>query len=177
MTYNCWAFYRSWATWAVARDISKAFDRDWHAGLLYKHKSHGISGQIFGLFSSFFRNRQLWVALYGKSSQEYPVNAGVPQCSILCPTLFLRYINEFPDDGICNISFYADNTTLYSKCDDDLMYGNNWIYLLNLNLICETLWTGARSGLLISMLEKLNWFHLTGLITMVLLMWKQMGLF
>ena len=103
----------------MARDISKAFDRDWHAGLLYKHKSHGISGQIFGLFSSFFRNRQLWVTLYGKSSQEYPVNAGVPQCSILCPTLFLRYINEFPDDGICNISFYADNTTLYSKCDDE----------------------------------------------------------
>ena len=59
------------------------------------------------------------MALYGKSSQEYPVNAAVPQCSILCPTLFLRYINEFPDDGICNISFYADNTTFYSKCDDE----------------------------------------------------------
>ena len=42
----------------------------------------------------------------------------------------------------------------------NLMYGNNWIYLLNLNLICETLWTGARSGLLISMLEKLDWFLL-----------------
>ena len=52
----------------------------------------------------------------------------------------------------------------------NLICGNNWIYLLNLNLICETLWTGARSSLLISMLEKLNWFHLTGLITMVLLM-------
>ena len=47
------AFHRSWATQAVAHDISKAFDRIWHAGLLHKLKSHGISGQIFGLNSSF----------------------------------------------------------------------------------------------------------------------------
>ena len=53
----------------------------------------------------------------GKSSQEYPINAGVPQCSILGPTLFLLYINDLPDDVICNIVIYADNTTLYSKCD------------------------------------------------------------
>ena len=52
----------------------------------------------------------------GKSSQEYPVNAGVPQCSILGPTFFLLYINDLPDDVICNIVIYADNTTLYSKC-------------------------------------------------------------
>ena len=58
-----------------------------------------------------------------------------------------------------------------------LICGNNLNWLLNLNLIYETLWTGVRSGLLISMLGKLSWFHLTGLITMVLLMWKWMGLF
>ena len=50
-----------------------------------------------------------------------------------------------------------------------LICGNNLNWLLNLNLICETLWTGVRSGLLISMLGKLSWFCLTGLITMVLL--------
>ena len=54
--------------------------------------------------------------------------------------------------------------------------GNKLNQLLKLNLILETLWTGARSGLLISMLGKLNWFCLTCLITLVLLMWKQMGL-
>ena len=112
------AFNRSGATRAVALDISKAFDRVWHAGLLHKLKSCGISGQIFGLISSFLsNNRRLWVVLDGKSSQQYPVNAGVPQGYILGPTIFLLYINDLPDDVICNIAIYADDTTLYSKFD------------------------------------------------------------
>ena len=53
----------------------------------------------------------------GKSSQEYPVNAGVLRGSILGPTLFLLYINDLPDDVICYIAIYADDTTLYSKFD------------------------------------------------------------
>ena len=55
--------------------------------------------------------------LDGKSSQEYPVTAGVPQGSILGPSLFLLYINGLPDDVICDIAIYADDTSLYSKCD------------------------------------------------------------
>ena len=52
-----------------------------------------------------------------KSSQEYPVYVGAPQGSILGPTLFQLYIDDLPDDVICNIAIYADDTTLYSKCD------------------------------------------------------------
>ena len=57
------------------------------------------------------------MVLDGKSSQEYPVNAEVPQGSILGPTLFLIYFNDLPDDVICNIAIYAGDTILYSKCD------------------------------------------------------------
>ena len=52
-----------------------------------------------------------------KSSQKYSVNAGVPQGSILGPTLFLLYINDLLNDAVCNIAIYADDSTLYSKCD------------------------------------------------------------
>ena len=99
------AFNRSGATRAVTLDISKAFDRVWHAGLLHKLKSYRISGQISRVVPD------------GKSSQEYPVNVGVPQGSILGRTLFLLYINHLPDNVICDIAIDADDTTLYSKYD------------------------------------------------------------
>ena len=140
-------FYRSGATQTVAFDICGAFNRVWHTGLLQKLKPCGISGQIFRLISSFLSNRLLQVVLDGKFSQEYLVNVGVPQGSILGPTLFLLYINDL-HDVICDTSIYANDNTLYSKCDQ----------------------TGERSCLLILILGNLNWFHLTGLITVVLLM-------
>ena len=63
--------------------------------VFFKLKSYKISGQIFVLTSSFLRNRQFLVILNGKSSQEYLINAGVPQGSILGPKLFLPYIMTF----------------------------------------------------------------------------------
>ena len=83
------------------------------AGLLHKLKSYEISGHAFGFISFFLSSRRLRVVLDGKSSQEY----GVPQGSILGSTLFVLYVNDLPDDVICNIAIYADDTTLYSKCD------------------------------------------------------------
>ena len=111
------AFNRSRATGAVALDISKALERVWHTGLLHEFRSYGISGKIFDLISSFLSNRRLQVVLDGKSSQEYPVNFGIPESSILGPTLFLLPINDLPDDIISNIALYADDTTLFSKCN------------------------------------------------------------
>ena len=107
------AFNRSGATGAVAFDISKAFNRLWLAGL-HKLNSYGISGQIFALISSFLSNRRLRVVLHGKSTQKHPVNAEVPEGSILGATLFLLCMNDLPDDVIYNIAVYTHDTTLYS---------------------------------------------------------------
>ena len=119
------ALNRSEATGVVALDISKASNRVWHAGLLHKLKSYGVSGQIFGFISSFLSNRRLRVVLDGKSSQGYSVNAGVPQGSIIGPTLFLLNSSDLPDDVICNIAIYTDDTTLYSKCHQASDLRNN----------------------------------------------------
>ena len=109
------AFNMSGATAAVALDIYKTFNRVWYDGRLHKLRSYGISGQTFDFISSFFSNKQLWVVPDRKSSEKYPVNVGVPQGSILGPTLFLLYINDLPGD--INMAIYADDTTLYFKYD------------------------------------------------------------
>ena len=85
--------------------------------LIFTNLIHEISGQIFDLISSFLSNRLLRVVPDGKSPKEYSVNAGVPQGSIFGPTLFLLCINDLPNDVICDIFIYADDTTLNSKCD------------------------------------------------------------
>ena len=164
------AFNRSGATPAVALDISKAFDRVWHAGLLHKLKSYGISGQIFGLISSFLSNRWLRLVLDGKSSQEYLVMLEFFKGTFL--VLHLSYYTLMTFLMMLSVILLSmlmipvsiSSVIRYLVCRNNL----NW--LLNLNLIHETLWIGERSGLLISRLGKVNWFCLTGLITLVLLM-------
>ena len=116
---------RSGATQTVTLDISKAFDRVWQAKLLHKLKSYGISGQVFGLVSSFLSKKRLWMVLNDKFPREYLVNVEVSQGSILGPTFFLLYTNDLPYDFICNIAIYANDTTIYSKCDQASDYSNN----------------------------------------------------
>ena len=99
---------------AVALDISKAFDRVWHAGLLHKLRSYGISGKLLDIISSFLRDRKIKVVIDGQSSSIYCINSGVPQGSILGPILFLLYINDLPDSILCDIAIFADDTSLYS---------------------------------------------------------------
>ena len=162
------AFNRSGATRAVALDVFKAFDTIWHADILHRLKSYGISGQIFDLISSFLSNRRHRVVLDGKSSQEYPVIADVPQGSIFGPTLFYSTSVTLMMLSVILLSMLMMLLSILSMIRH-LIYGSNWNWLLNLNFIYETLWTGALSGLLIPMLGKLSWFRLTDLIRLVLL--------
>ena len=163
------AFNRSGTTRAVALDISKAFDRVWHAGLLHKLKSYGISGQIFGLISSFLSNRRLRVVLMESLHKKIqlmleflkgPVLVLHFSCCILMTFLMML--------SVILLSMLMILHSILTVVRH-LICGNNLNRLLNLNLIYETLSTGV-SGLLISKLGKLSWFRLTGSITMTLLM-------
>ena len=98
---------------AIFCDVSKAFDRVWHKGLLYKLSSVGIIGPLLRWFSNYLDNRQQRVVLPGVHSPWSPVRAGVPQGSILGPLLFLLYINDIVESINSSIRLFADDTSLY----------------------------------------------------------------
>ena len=143
--------------------ISKIFDRVNHTGLLHKLKSEFQAGYLVLAISFFLRNTQLRVVLDGKSLQEYPANSGASQGSILGPTLFLLYINDLPDDFICNIAIYTDDTTLYSKYDQVFHLWQELESASELESELRDTVDLTGSDLLISMLEKLSLFCLIGL--------------
>ena len=101
-------------------DMSKAFDRVWHEGLLFKLKRLGLSGKFYGLINSFLSNRRQRVILNGQSSKWSPIKAGVPQGSILGPLFFLVYINDLPKGLLCNAKLFADDTSIFSVVKDHL---------------------------------------------------------
>ena len=79
---------------AVFLDISKAFDKVWHDGLLFKLKQNGVSGKLLKFFESYLHNRKQRVCLNGFHSDSSAIESGVPQGSVLGPLLFLVYINN-----------------------------------------------------------------------------------
>ena len=105
-------------TRAVFLDLSKAFDRVWHDGLIYKLQCSGISGNLLSLTRNFLNNRLQRVVLNGKSSEWASVSAGVPQGSVLGPLFFLVYINDIVDNLHCDVKIFADDTSLFSVVTD-----------------------------------------------------------
>ena len=99
-------------------DISKAFDKVWHEGLLYKLESIGISGNLLNLFRSFLNDRYQRVVINGQHSDGAPIIAGVPEGPILGPLLFLIYINDLPDNLNAQVKLFADDTSLFSTVHD-----------------------------------------------------------
>ena len=114
------AFNRSGATQAVALDISKAFDRVCHAGLLHILKSCGISGQMFGLISSFLSNYWLHVVLDENIHKNIPLILEFVRGLFLALHFSYYTLTTF----ICNITIYADDTTFYFKCDQHVICDN-----------------------------------------------------
>ena len=105
---------------AIFCDISKAFDRVWHNGLLFKLQTAGITGNLLSWFTDYLNDRQQRAVLPGGSSSWTPINAGVPQGSILGPLLFLLYINDIVENINSSIRLFADDTSLYIIVDDPI---------------------------------------------------------
>ena len=96
----------------VFLDISKAFDRVYHEGLIFKLKQLGIEGKLLEWLKSYLTNRKQIVVLNGQSSGIKTINAGVPQGSIIAPLLFLVFTNDITRDIKSKIYLYADDTSL-----------------------------------------------------------------
>ena len=103
---------------SVYLDISKAFDRVWHQGLIYKLRQCGVSGKLLMLMQSFLSDRKQRTVLNGKTSTWGTISAGVPQGSILGPLLFLIYINDLTDGIRCDVKLFADDTSIFTVVHD-----------------------------------------------------------
>ena len=103
---------------AIFLDISKAFDKVWPQGLLFKLKSHRVEDNFLRLLKNYLDNWKQRVILDGQCSCWKIILSGVPQGSALGPPLFLIYINELPKglNSICKI--FADDASIFSKVFD-----------------------------------------------------------
>ena len=104
---------------AVFLDISKAFDRVWHEGLIFKLKQLGIECEAIAIIESFLKDRVQRVTIDGQISDWQPIAAGVPQGSILGPLLFLVYINDLSEVVKSNVKIFADDTFIYRVVDSN----------------------------------------------------------
>ena len=100
-------------SFAVALDISKAFDRVWHKSLISKLPSFGFYPSLCNLIADFLSGRSIAAVVDGHRSSFKSINSGVPQGSVLSPTLFLIFINDLLSSTKCPIHSYADDSTLH----------------------------------------------------------------
>ena len=115
---TCLSLENHEANCQVFCDISKAFDRVWHRGLIHKLEKYGIKGDILMWFKSYLASRKQRVFVNGVLLDELPLNAGVPHGSVIGPLLFLIYINDIADTLLGKTRLYADDTSLsYSSSE------------------------------------------------------------
>uniref|UniRef100_A0ABD2W1S9 Reverse transcriptase domain-containing protein n=1 Tax=Trichogramma kaykai TaxID=54128 RepID=A0ABD2W1S9_9HYME len=104
---------------AVFLDVAQAFDKVWHAGLLYKIKLH-FPDSYYQLLKSYLENRTFQTKVGGETSELHKIHAGVPQGSVIGPTLYLLYTADLPTSDNITTATYADDTALLSAhpCPD-----------------------------------------------------------
>ena len=110
----CKSFDNGFKLRGVFLDITKAFDKVWREGIIFKLKQNGISGKLLSVLSDFLKDRKQRVTLNGQVYLWTGVNAGVPQVSILGHLLFLVYINDLADSLSSNVKLFADDITIFS---------------------------------------------------------------
>ena len=103
---------------SVYLDMSKAFDKVWHDGLIFKLKRNGVNGKLLALLKNYLQNRKQRVVINGAESDWASLSSGVPQGSVLGPLLFLIYINDLEDGIKSKVKFFADDTSLFSIVKD-----------------------------------------------------------
>ena len=100
-------------------DMSKALDKVWNQGLIFKLRSVGVPNSLLNLIETFLSNRFQRILLNGQISKWLPVKADVPQGYILGPPFFLIYINDLSDDLVSTVKLFADDTSLFSVVRDN----------------------------------------------------------
>ena len=123
---------------AIFLDLSKAFDKLWHDGLIFKMRQNDVSGRLIKLFQNYLNNRKQRVVLNGFPAGYSTIESGVPQGSVLGPLLFLIYINDLERSIKSNVIFFAGDAMLFSIVNDpvisanelnqDLKVINQWAY-------------------------------------------------
>ena len=98
--------------------ISKAFNKVWHDGLIFKLKFYGVEGELLSLLKNYLQSRKQRVVLNGKTSGWRKINSGAPQGLLLGPLLFLIYINHLPNGITSMCKTFSDDTSLFSKVID-----------------------------------------------------------
>ena len=110
---------------SVFLDISKAFDKVWHEGLLFKLRSMGISDELYNLLGNYLSDRFPRVIFNGQTSSWRPDIAGVPQGSILGSLLFFIYINDLPNELKSSGKLFADDNSFFTQVNDKNESANN----------------------------------------------------
>jgi hypothetical protein len=108
---------------AAFLDISQAFDKVWHTGLLYKLKQ-ALPRPIYTLLASYLTNRTFQVKYHKEYAPLHDINSGVPQGSILGPILYPLYTADLPTTGQTITATYADDTAILATHHDPVVASN-----------------------------------------------------